>query len=283
MNIYTVSLNGKATTYTQIENIPFEISEDKLAELHKNSYISFFSKYGEIRIIFSKDNEEIYNEVYTNPKPVNENGSIKILHYNENGKLHSEKDNIPSVIDTLKNKKSYHKNGKTIIEKELLKDDYGEYTLLKNLQKGLNLKEVRCYTDGFRQHIKNNGNIGWILNHKFHSTSKDIPALIGYHNNGSISYESYYMNGERHREEGPAHTEYYQNYSVKIKVYYINNEKHREDGPANIEYYKDGSIFSEAYYINGKLNREEGPAYIEYYEDGSIQYEEYYIDGVEQK
>ena len=69
----------------------------------------------------------------------------------------------------------------------------------------------------------------------------------------------------------------------KTKKYYeywiLNGEHHREDGPAVIGYRKDGSIWYEYYFLNGKQHREDGPAFIKYYTDGSIWYEYYNLNG----
>jgi antitoxin component YwqK of YwqJK toxin-antitoxin module len=281
MDLYIISVNGKTTTYTKVEDIPFQISQDRLDELYKNSYLHFFDEDGEIRMLFSKDNKEVYNEIYSNPKPFDEDGFISISHYNKEGKLHSPKDNIPSVINTSKNEKIFHKNGKNIKPKikTIFKDDYGEYTLLKN--KGKYFKEVRCYKDGFRKYIKNNGDIEWNLNKELHSPSDDIPAHITYYENGSISSKSYFINGKRHKENGLAQIFYEEDGSIESEYYFINGKQHREDGPAEIVYNEDGSIYLEAYFINGEQHREDGPAHIEYYNNLIIR-EKYFIDGFEQ-
>jgi hypothetical protein len=62
--------------------------------------------------------------------------------------------------------------------------------------------------------------------------------------------KEWYLNGKRHREEGPA-TEYPDGY----KEWRLNGKLHREDGPA-IEW-ADGS---KSWYLNDKLHREDGPA-----------------------
>ena len=62
--------------------------------------------------------------------------------------------------------------------------------------------------------------------------------------------KSWFLNGKKHREDGPA-IEYANGY----KAWYINGELHREDGPA-IEY-SDGDKY---WFINGERHREDGPA-----------------------
>ena len=85
----------------------------------------------------------------------------------------------------------------------------------------------------------------------------------------------YYLNGKRHREDGPAveysngRKEYYLNdkihrenepaieYTNGDKIYYLNGLRHRENGPA-VECANGGK----EYYLNGKRHREDGPAVI---------------------
>ena len=85
----------------------------------------------------------------------------------------------------------------------------------------------------------------WWINGKRHR--EDGPAR-----EWSDGGTEWYLNGKRHREDGPA-IEYANGY----KSWYLNGKLHREDGPAT-EYagYK-------AWYLNGKRHREDGPA-IEY-------------------
>ena len=65
--------------------------------------------------------------------------------------------------------------------------------------------------------------------------------------------KEWYLNGERHREDGPA-----VEYADGSKYWFLNDKFHREDGPA-IEY-ANGSKY---WYLNDKLHRVDGPA-IEY-------------------
>ena len=65
--------------------------------------------------------------------------------------------------------------------------------------------------------------------------------------------KSWYLNGKRHREDGPA-----VECADGDKFWYLNGKLHREDGPA-VEY-ANGYKY---WYLNGKLHREDGPA-IEY-------------------
>ena len=74
----------------------------------------------------------------------------------------------------------------------------------------------------------------------------------------------WYLNGERHREDGPACE-----WVDGTKFWYLNGKRHREDGPA-IEWV-DGSKY---WYLNGKCHREDGPACE--WVDGS---KYWYIDG----
>jgi len=73
------------------------------------------------------------------------------------------------------------------------------------------------------------------------------------------------LNGERHREDGPA-----VEFANGTKLWYRNGKLHREDGPAG-EYATGGKYW----YRNGKLHREDGPA-VEY-GDGD---KEWYVNDI---
>lgn len=45
--------------------------------------------------------------------------------------------------------------------------------------------------------------------------------------------------------------DYHEDGSVYNQRWYLNGKKHREDGPAFIDYRKDGSIFYQSWYLNG--------------------------------
>ena len=75
----------------------------------------------------------------------------------------------------------------------------------------------------------------------------------------------WFLNGKRHREDGPAIE-----WSNGDKSWYKNGKCHREDGPA-IEY-----TSGKFWYKNGNYHREDGPA-IEYANGDK----EWYLKGVE--
>jgi len=70
---------------------------------------------------------------------------------------------------------------------------------------------------------------------------------IGFYVNGT---KYWFLNGEYHREGGPA-----VEYSDGEKFWLLNGYAHREDGPACE--YSDGT---KHWYLNGKFHREDGPA-----------------------
>jgi len=75
-------------------------------------------------------------------------------------------------------------------------------------------------------------------------TNKIIKYTVQVYANGD---KHWYLNGKRHREDGPACE-----YANGDKSWYLNGRYHREDGPA-IEY-GDGY---KAYYLNDKLLTEQ--------------------------
>ena len=60
----------------------------------------------------------------------------------------------------------------------------------------------------------------------------------------------WFLNGERHREDGPAIE-----WAHGSKEWYLNGKRHREDGPA-----VDRPSGFKVWYLNGKCHREDGPA-----------------------
>jgi len=83
------------------------------------------------------------------------------------------------------------------------------------------------------------------------------------HKNGD---KYWYLNGQYHREDGPAIE-----YANGTKFWYIHNDYHREDGPA--AEHANGDKF---WYLNGELHRKNGPA-IEY----ATGAKHWYLNGVE--
>jgi antitoxin component YwqK of YwqJK toxin-antitoxin module len=104
---------------------------------------------------------------------------------------------------------------------------------------------------------------------------------IKYYENGNKSYEYYYLNGESHRENGPAYQYWYENGNKRYEYYYLNGKRHRENGPAYQYWYKNGNKRYEIYYLNGKYHRENGASYQWWYENGNKMYERYYLNGIE--
>lgn len=59
------------------------------------------------------------------------------------------------------------------------------------------------------------------LNNKFEIHRENLPAAIGFYNNGNIEREEYYMNDLLHREDGPAIKLYEQNGFLYFEDFYI--------------------------------------------------------------
>ena len=96
---------------------------------------------------------------------------------------------------------------------------------------------------GYSYEVDSNGNKYWYLNGNRHR--EDGPAVEWA--NGS---KCWYINGKKHREDGPAIE-----YKNGSKSWYLSGKCHREDGPAYI-----GADGDKVWYLNGKLHREDGPA-----------------------
>lgn len=64
-------------------------------------------------------------------------------------------------------------------------------------------------------------------------------------------YEAWYLNGVKHRLNGPAYSEWYVYGNKQYEEWCINDNKHRENGPAVQRWYKNEQKTYEAYYKNG--------------------------------
>lgn len=95
------------------------------------------------------------------------------------------------------------------------------------------------------RHLDSDGTESWYENGQLHRDGG--PALI--HPDGS---EEWYYDGQLHREDGPAIS-----HQDGMKGWLLNGFRHREDGPALV--YPDGS---EEWYYKGLLHREDGPAIV---------------------
>ena len=85
-----------------------------------------------------------------------------------------------------------------------------------------------------------------------------------YYPDGKLHIETWYQNGECHREDGPAILYYFESGEISLEYWFQNGKCHREDGPAYIDYYKSGKIDYEEWYLHGKLHRTDGPAIIQH-------------------
>ena len=71
------------------------------------------------------------------------------------------------------------------------------------------------------------------------------------------TYESWYLNGRHHREDGIACISYYEGGQVEFEGWCLNGEYHRKDGPAVIRYHEGGQVEFELWYLNGEWPSEE--------------------------
>jgi hypothetical protein len=88
--------------------------------------------------------------------------------------------------------------------------------------------------------VHTNGDTFWYLNGQLHR--EDGPAIEWAHGN-----KSWHLNGKRHREDGPAVER-----SNGYKAWWLNDKLHREDGPA-----EECSNGDKLWYLNGVSLTEE--------------------------
>ena len=112
----------------------------------------------------------------------------------------------------------------------------------QDIQKAISQYAYKKFDDG-REFIQGPAGKEWFLNGKRHR--EDGPAV-----ERADGSKAWFLNGKYHREDGPAVESV-----TRRKEWYLNGKRHREDGPA-IEYV-DGT---KEWYLNGELHREDGPA-----------------------
>ena len=88
-----------------------------------------------------------------------------------------------------------------------------------------------------------------------------VEYTVKVYNDGT---KTWYLNGKRHREDGPACE-----WGDGAKWWYLKGKLHREDGPACE--YTDGTKY---WYLKGKRHREDGPAI-----EGANGSKEWYLNG----
>ena len=125
----------------------------------------------------------------------------------------------------------------------------------------------------------------YTLNGQLHR--EDGPALVARVSNQIIE-EYWCRHGEYDREDGPALISR-ANGQIIEEYWFRRDELDRKDGPAYIEY-ADGRVCEKAWYLDDQYHRENGPAIEEYlngvqtnkywYLFGELQREEVYEDGV---
>jgi hypothetical protein len=217
----------------------------------------------------------------------------KICYYNENKELHSEQ-NEPAFTEFydewhLNYLKEWYKNG--ILHREngparIKSDNNGKLIIEEYYQNGI-LHSENNYPTTCRKQYHDYGYYSemWYLNDKLHNIDK--PAVIIKDSNDNFVSVEAFVNGKRHRLNGPAHIMYHK-YTNKIstQIYYENGKGHRLNGPAVIEFCKDtGNVRTEIYYQHGKRYRPFGlPALIKYNIDDCPEIkassEEWYQNGV---
>ena len=166
------------------------------------------------------------------------NGSI---FYFLNGKFHRE--DGPAITHPF-GSVDYYLNDKNITEKVnrwIKNNNIPDYKFWNESDKRL-FRETFCYNvtklERSVEQKSTEEKMKTIKVDNFYDLPENYTGIVKYHG-GSIEY---YLNGEFHREDGPAII-----WDDGTIQYYLNGKCHREDGPAAIQ--PDGSIF---YYLNDK-------------------------------
>ena len=117
----------------------------------------------------------------------------------------------------------------------------------------------------------------YYLNGQLHR--EDGPAFECFYKNDKLRERGYYLNGQAHCQDGPAIEYFDANGNLTLSYYYLNGQLHREDGPAFESLWSNGNPEERGYYLNGQLHREDGPAVEVFDEDGDLRIQDYYLNG----
>jgi hypothetical protein len=83
---------------------------------------------------------------------------------------------------------------------------------------------------------------------------EDGPAINNWREDGTKSYEIWYLNNSRHREGGPAHLSWTSTGQLRYELWYFENMLHRKFAPAKITYLPD---YVSDWYCFGELITEQ--------------------------
>jgi hypothetical protein len=186
MILYMVNINNDTSICSNIDK--YELEKDSLEILNKNGFISFFTEYGEVKIMISDNipdnNVAVAKEYMLNPTPINHNGYVTISQYNENKKLHSLNSEIPSMKDTLNSISKFHNNGRVsdLSRTKLLDENLEEYYIVKSKDK--HILEKYYYKNGKEKHLLYNG-YKTLLNGKLHSFNNEPSIKENYKKNNN--------------------------------------------------------------------------------------------------
>lgn len=120
----------------------------------------------------------------------------------------------------------------------------------------------------------------WYIDGKKHRVNG--PAVINYRNNGEIYEEYWYIDNKKHREDGPAIIIYKDN-KISEEYWYINGIRHRVDGPAYRYFYNNEILGNETWYMNNLRHRLDGPANVSFFKNGKIQNETWYVNNMQHR
>jgi len=102
-----------------------------------------------------------------------------------------------------------------------------------------------------------------------------LPAWLDYSYKGHLIEKICYLNGKI--TDGLSKVSYYEDGSVSSEFNYENGELSSTVGPAVIHYSADGNVSSSYWYLDGKLHREDGPAIVVYHSGTKITSEHHFF------
>ena len=86
---------------------------------------------------------------------------------------------------------------------------------------------------------------------------QDLRHRRWFYENGRLWIQSWWLNSQRHRQNGPAIEQFDENGQLRSQSWWLNGQRHRVNGPAREWFDENGQLVHQKWYLNGqRLSKE---------------------------
>lgn len=132
------------------------------------------------------------------------------------------------------------------------------------------------------------GLFSWMSNHNQHRED-DKPAIIRYSRmHDTMSYTYFKENHLNRDNDKPAYVQWFWSHAdsewkTEVEEWYVNGMKHRENGPAAMRYFSDGTVSTVVCYNENRIHSIDGkPSIVNYSPSGAVLNKSYHNYGEQQ-